>query len=419
MAQGSTKVRIVGGGLTGVLAALQAHSLGWRRIELHERFGELGGSDLPRLDHGLELRGRPCRFGGPGDPVRALLESHGLAFEDAENRAGSVSPTPCGDVAAVHDFAGPALRARQIALSARTGESLADRLRAYPADIAQPLTRYLQWRLGAWLDEVHAAAAVGLGVDQVFPTGGVVADLALARRACALHAELYAIPRALCGRLDDTVVGVPSGGFTGLFAGARRALERLGVSVRLDSLVAPGQALADHAPGDALVWTADPAPLFALAGIEAPRQMGRSLATHVFKARYAGPVPFVLRNFTAQGAVCEIHLYESRGQVLLTARCVTETSDADLRREIHRLMSSFGGASLHLGEQMLSTVGPQESCLTIDGARKLKAMRIGLQRRFGAGFIDTGWICAHENERLASIATGLDQAREAPETVAA
>jgi len=82
-------------------------------------------------------------------------------------------------------------------------------------------------------------------------------------------------------------------------------------------------------------------------------------------------------------------------------------------------MSSFGGASLHLGEQMLSTVGPQESCLTIDGARKLKAMRIGLQRRFGAGFIDTGWICAHENERLASIATGLDQAREAPETVAA
>lgn len=419
MAQSSTKVRIVGGGLTGVLVALQAHSLGWREIELHERFGELGGSDLPRLDHGLELRVRPRRFGGPGDPVRALLESGGLAFEDAENRAGSISPAPCGDVAVVHDFAGPALRTRQIALSALTGDSLADRLRAYPSDIAQPLTRYLQWRLDAWLDEIHAAAAVELGVDQVFPTGGDVADLALARRACPLHAELYAIPRALCGRLDDTVVGVPAGGFTGLFAGARRALERLGVSIRLNSLVAPGQALANHAPGDALVWTADPAPLFALAGIEPTRRVGRSLATHVFKARYAGPVPFVLRNFTAQGAVCEVHLYESRGQVLLTARCVTEASDADLRREIHRLMSSFGGASLCLGEQMLGTVEPQESYLTMDGARKLTAMRIGLQRRFGAGFIDAGWACAHESERLAFIAEGLSQARERPEAVAA
>lgn len=416
MAQSSTKVRIIGGGLTGVLAALQAHSLGWREIELHERFGELGGSDLPRLDHGLELRARSRRFGGPGDPVRALLESSGLAFEDAENRAGSISPTPCGDLAAVHDFAGPALRTRQIALSARTGDSLADRLRAYPSDIAQPLTRYLQWRLGAWLDEVHADAAVGLGIDQVFPTGGDVADLALARRACPLHAELYAIPRAFCGRLDDTVVGVPAGGFAGLFAGAHRALERLGVSIRPNSLISPGQALA---AGDALVWTADPAPLFALAGLEPPRRVGRSLATHVFKARYAGPVPFVLRNFTAQGAVCELHLYESRGQVLLTARCVTEASDADLRREIHRLMSSFGGASLCLGEQMLSTVGPQESCLTVDGARKLKAMRIGLQRRFGVGFIDAGWACAHESERLACIAKGLSQARERPETVAA
>ncbi|WP_332774211.1 hypothetical protein, partial [Phenylobacterium sp.] len=110
---------------------------------------------------------------------------------------------------------------------------------------------------------------------------------------------------------------------------------------------------------------------------------------------------------------------ESRGQVLLTARCVTEASDADLRREIHRLMSSFGGASLCLGEQMLGTVEPQESYLTMDGARKLTAMRIGLQRRFGAGFIDAGWACAHESERLAFIAEGLSQARERPEAVAA
>lgn len=419
MTQVSTKVRIVGGGLTGVLAALQAHSLGWRDIELHERFGELGGPDLPRLDHGLELR-RLCHlFGGPGDPVRTLLESHGVAFEDAENRAGSVNPTPCGDVAVVHDFSAPALRTRQIAVSTPTGDSLADRLRAYPSDIAQPLTRYLQWRLGAWLDEIDAAAAVALGVDRVFPTGGDVADLAAARRACPLHAELYDIPRSLCGRLDDTVVGSPAGGFVGLFGAAHRALERLGVSVRLNSLVAPGQALAEHGAGDVLVWAADPAPLFPHAGLEPPVQMGKSLGVHVFKARYAGPVPFMLRNFTAQGAVCEIQLYESRGQILLIARCVAEATDGDLRREIHRLMSSFGGASLHLGEQMLSTVEPRESCLTVDGARKLKAMRTVLQRRLGPGFIDAGWGAAREADRLDGLAVGLARARETSEAVAA
>ncbi len=80
-----TKVRIVGGGLTGILAAFEAHRLGCRDIELHERFDRLGGVALPREAHGLELREGCIYFGPRTDPIRRLLEWHGLAFEEFEH----------------------------------------------------------------------------------------------------------------------------------------------------------------------------------------------------------------------------------------------------------------------------------------------------------------------------------------------
>lgn len=411
MAEVPTKLRIVGGGLTGVLAALSAHRMGWRDIELHEHHDALGGSDLPRMDHGVELRTRPWTFGDRTDPWRRLLEDAGVAFDDVENRLGAVSPLPCGDVALTRDFDGPTLRTRDFALTGVQETSLADRLRAYPTDIGHPLARYCQWRLGAWLDEVDVAAAPMLGLARVFPSGGDVAQVAAARRSCPQHAALYGLPRALCGRLDDTVAGVPSAGFVGLFGKARQTLERLGVVVRTGRLLSPHEALS--ASGDALLWTGDPKDIFPIAGIDPPKAVGRSLASYVFKARYAGPVPFALRNYTAQGVVAELGLYESRGQVMLTARCVAEASDADVRREIHRLMAGFGGASLTIGEQMLADVGPRESVPTVAAAASLKALRNTMAARMGDGFIDAGWNLATGAERLARIEAGLAAARDA------
>src|ERR1700710_2737990 len=98
-----SRVRIIGGGLTGVRAALEAHRLGCRDIELHERFDRLGGVALPRVNDGLELRDSRHYFGPKGDPLRALLEWHGLAFEDFERRCGSVSPDRAGQPAFIRD----------------------------------------------------------------------------------------------------------------------------------------------------------------------------------------------------------------------------------------------------------------------------------------------------------------------------
>jgi len=390
------KVRIVGGGLTGVLAALEAHRLGARRIELHEHLDQLGGQLLPRTDHGLELRDRWAAFGGREDPVRKLLEWRGAGFDEFTPRVGSVSPCPRGEPTAVADFAGPVLQTRDTAFGRLTGEALTDRLRSYPTDFHAPLTRYCQWRLGVWLDEVHASAAATLGVDQV-------------RVAGLRGEEPPAAPMSL-----------PRGGFTALFQTARRALEDLGVELRFNSLVSPHEVLGSG--DDAVtVWTPPPTPLYAALGKVTPKPMAYTVASYVLQARYNGPVPFMLQNFTGAGSVFRLSFYESRGETLVCAECVAETSDADLRREIADLMAAFDGECLRLGDTVMVDVRSRHDILSADAARKLSGLRSALAQAKGAAFVTGAWESWEAGERFRRIARSLAVALadDLPEAMAA
>ena len=392
---GMRKVRIVGGGLTGVLAALEAHRLGARRIELHEHLDQLGGQLLPRMDHGRELRDRWVAFGGRGDPVRKLLEWRGAGFDEAPHHLGSVSPCPRGEPVSVAEFAGPVLQTRDAAFGRLAGEALTDRLRSYPNDFHAPLTRYCQWRLGVWLDEVHASSAATLGVDQV--------------RAAGVRGEDAPPPMSL-----------PQGGFTALFKTAQRALEDLGVELHFGSLVSPREML--EADDDTVtVWTPPPAPLYAALGKATPKSISYSVASYVLQARYAGPVPFMMQNFTGQGSVFRLSLYETRGETLICAECVAETSDADLRREIAQLMGAFDGDSLKLGDTLMVDVRTRYDCLSTDAARKLTGLRSALAQAKGAAFVPGAWDCWDAGERFRRIARSLAiaLADDLPETQAA
>jgi hypothetical protein len=414
-----SKLRIVGGGLTGVLAAFEAHRLGCRDIELHERFDHLGGVALPRRAHGLELREGCVYFGPQGDPIRTLLETHGMVFEDFENRFGSVSPAAGGDFVLTQDFGGPALATAEMTLAPTLGDSLADRLRAYPADIAEPLARYCHWHLGADLDEVHESAAVPLAINRVFPVGPKVAEVARRKRADPLYDELYAVPRSLWGRLTNLTASLPRDGFQGLFAACRRELERIGVTVNDTSLVSPRQAVAEHQPGEILVWAANPMTLFKAVGLQAPSLVKKSFATYVFKARYSGPLPFYVQNFTAEGAVFRLYLYENGGETLALAECVTEASDAELRREIHQLMWGFGGAALTVGELVHANVGPRWIYPSMDAMQKFAGLRARFAEIMGAAFVPGAWEPYAKGEKFAQVSAGLAAALEAPAARAA
>jgi hypothetical protein len=404
------KVRIIGGGLTGILAAFEAHRLGARDIELHERHEQLGGPAGPRQFHSLEVREARVSFGPPGDPLRSLLETNGLAFEDFENHRAAVSPAPGRDITHHRDFPGPALRTRDTALGPVTGESLADRLRAYPADIAHALAHYCQWSLGGWLDQVHASAADALGVRRVFPLGADIADLAAQKRACPTADDLYGIPAPLWGRLTNLTASTPRDGLQALMMRAHQALIRLGVKVSVVDLASPHAVLQGRAPGEVVVWAADPAALFKPMGLAAPAQRPRRAVTYVFKARYGAAVPVEVRNFTAEGAVATLRAYESRGQSLIAAECVSEIGDSELRREIHRLMAGFCGASLHLGEAIGMGMSPRWDCPTTDTVKALRGLRAALAHSQGAAFVAPAWENPRPTERHAALALDLAEA---------
>lgn len=403
-----SKVRIIGGGLTGVLAAFEAHRLGLRDITLHEQFDRLGGAALPKVEGGLELRSSCLYFGAAKDEIRQLLEWNGVEFEDFENRFGSVSPGPDGQPICIRDFAGPALPARKVGLAEPVGESLADRLRAYPADMQQTLTRYCQWHLGAWLDEVHESAAAPLAINRVYPIGGDVSTLAELKRTDALYDDLYAIPRDLWGRTKNLTASAPRAGFAAMFETCRRRLESLGVEVLDTSLVSPRQALA--ATDEIVVWAANPMPLFKACGMTAPKLIEKSFATYVFKAKFAGPTPFYVNNFTSTGAAFRVHIYESRGETLVTAECVAEAPDAELRREIHRLMAGFGGETLTLGEQIGASVDPRWIYNSVEAVKGLAALRAQLARTHGARFVPGAWETYDRAGKFAQVSASLSAA---------
>ena len=375
-----TKVRIVGGGLAGVLAALEAHRLGARRIEIHERLGEVGGALAPKVSHGVELRDRWTVFGGREDPARRLLEWHGVRFDDVALTCGSLNPCPRGGASAAKGFAGPVMTARDPSFGRLTGDTMADRLRVYPDDVRTQLARYCRWRLGVWLDEAHASAALPLNIDQV--------------RFAGTRAE-EAPPLA----------ALPKDGFTGLFAQAARALEQLGVEVRLQSLVTPKEAI-DSTDG-ITVWAAAPAPLFSALGKSPPRLISDLTASYVFETRGGPPAPLLVQNYTARGAIYRLSLYPSRGETMLLAECVEEVSDTDLRREIHELLGEFGGDTLKLGDTRAVFVQTRWDTPSMDSVRKLANLRSALAEARGPTFVAGAWEAVDPAERFRRLSRGL------------
>ena len=399
------RVKIVGGGLTGILAAFQAHRMGARQIELHERFDQLGGVALPEVRDGREMREGCIYFGPQGDPIRSLLEAHGVGFSDFPNRFGSLSQCD-GEPVYIQDFSGPAVATADIALNPPRGASLADRLACYSEALSEPLADYARWHLGCDPSEMHDSAATPLGINRVFPLGADLSALAEAKRTDPLADELLAIPRSLWGYTTNVQASLPVGGFTALLRQCRKALEAIGVTIREGDLVTPKKALAEHSEGDVLVWAASPTPLFKAAGVPTPNASAKRFATYIFEARWTGELPFYVQNFTAEGSCFRVYLYESAGKVLLTAECVTEEAGDALIPDIRRMLGGFDG-QLTLGDLLYTSVKPRwiyHSTETID---RLVELRSALASRMGSSFVPGAWEPYAKSEKFAEVGAAL------------
>lgn len=383
------RVRIIGGGLTGILAAFEAHRLGAREIVLEDALDRLGGWSLPRVSHGVELRDGEFAFGPAQDPIRQALEWHGLAFDELDLHAGAVSPSPAGPRASWGE--GPVLTAETTtAAAAPPPETLSDILRAYPRAAADPLAHYCQWRLGVWLDQVHASAAPALGLHQVrlSPVGEAAANVSVPRRGA-----------------------VPRDGLNGLFASAGRALTRLGVEIGLHRLVSPRQAAHACADGELVVWAADPLPLLDLAAQKGPkpRLIGERVASYVFRVRLEAPLPLTVRNYTAEGKVSALRVYQSRGETLVSVECVDELGDAPLRSEVLRLLAPFARGPVTLDACLMTNMRTRFACPSVEAVQRLARLETELDRTHSGRFIVAGWESADAAARISALTARMAQ----------
>ena len=403
-----SRVRIVGGGLTGILAAFQAHRMGARDIELYERFDQLGGVALPEVRGGQEMREGCVYFGPEGDPIRSLLEAHGANFEDFDNRFGSLSMDGKEPVY-TEDFGGPALAASEIDLAPLRGTSLADRLACYDDTLAFPLARYVRWHLGCNPALLHASAAVPLAINRVFPSGASLEALSRVKQTDQLANELFGIPRSLWNYASNVQASVPSGGFTGLFRRCRSALDAIGVKVSERNLATPRAAVAAHSAGDVLVWAASPMPLFKAVGLETPKAPAKRFATYTFDASWTGALPFYVQNFTAGGTCFRVYIYESAGKVLLTAECVVEDAGEALIKDIRHMLEGFQG-KLNVGELLFHVVKPRWIYHSVDTIDRLAELRAALTARMGPGFVAGAWEAYAKGEKFVEVESALRNA---------
>ncbi len=401
----SGRLRVVGGGLTGVMAAFEAHRLGWRDIQIHERFEALGGVARSRTVNGAEMRDACVYFGPPGDLLVERLRDLGAAFETIDNRFGSLARDTAGQPLRAHDFGGPALDSASLTIAAPSGDSLADRIAAYPAEIRAALTAYCDWHLETDLSKVHGEAAIPLAINRVYPAGAPTQALIALKAADPWADELYGVPRALSGRTANLQASLPTGGFESLFETCRRQLVERGVALHFESPLAPRKALAEHAPGDTLVWAANPTPLFKAMDLATPTLIRKTFHTYVFEAGFDGPVPLYAQNFTATGDCFRAYLYESAGRRLIVAECVREADPTALPDELTTLLAGFGalevGALLHTGQQ------DRWIYHSLEAIAGLAALRARLAERFGPSFVCGAWEPYGKSAKLAEVDAAL------------
>jgi hypothetical protein len=139
------------------------------------------------------------------------------------------------------------------------------------------------------------------------------------------------------------------------------------------------------------VWAADPEPWFSALDLPPPRRVAPPTAVYVFKTRHAGPTPFYVQNFTAEGAVFRIYLYECRGETLASVECVAETPDEPLRREVYSLMAGFGEEALVLGDCLSADVRAAAGYPSVEARRSLDVLRLRLAQRLGGRFVAGAW----------------------------
>ncbi|MBD8048962.1 FAD-dependent oxidoreductase [Limnohabitans radicicola] len=404
------KVAVIGGGFTGCMAALHGAQEG-HEVTLLETGERLGGvlRDVEAAG-GLYFNG--CQYLREGSVNRLGWSD---AFIEFSHEYGSVTALGNGQIRVVNDCAQPSLDGKVYLsdVSSIEGSAL-QRLHAYGAHAPGLINwarsfgdlEHLDWRclIPMQLSRLH------------FPDDPEIPKWKMESQ-CAN--ELLAIPRRQRGQMAEKA-WLPRKGYKEFFVRMEQAMLDLGVTIRLQSPVKPSlegdqlilSSRSDQIPADAVVWTANPQPLFSrLFGtrLDTPPIPMKLLVGDLRKdAQLPVSLPYYWQVFDSSSCVVRLYIYELGGVLKFSAETFDSVDSAAAWRDLQRVMQLCG---LGQGHQLVS-VSKQTRYVNFS-PEEHQAFETLTPEMLAHGVVPGGWQYYGREEKVTSILSSLDELLQA------
>ena len=335
------KVSIVGGGLTGVVAAAYLDNC---RVSLYEATKKLGGVLRDQSVYSDNYFGGCHYFDGCSAWTDQLKLTDD--FYSFNHTYGSYTDL-FGQQTVSTEFPGPVFHGKvSVTISDHASfSSMEDRLSAYPKAIADPL---LQWfrQIGIETAITHHSASEGFQASRIY-CSDMEEEISTIKRGCKISDMIYAIPHR---RFISSLL--PAQGFSNFFEQVER---KFSGSLKLNTTCLPiisGRRIflknreTMFSP-DLLIWTANPVWLIKMVTGESLDSLKHH--AEILVGRLAKPVdaPFYVQVYSNKNSILRIYVYNLNGKGCFTIeKAYDQMMTADLLSNAQSILMNFGAYTI-------------------------------------------------------------------------
>ena len=310
------KTIIVGGGITGIAAALYAKELGFRNIYLFEKNNSIGGilKDF-KINNRISFL-RNCQYFDSHSPIFNVIDKN--LFYEFKHYCGSFSNFN-GNKIVRNDFVGPTFVSNEVKIMRNIDfekDNVETYFNAYPKFISIELKKLFNRISNS--HNIHNSCLLSLQLNRVFIQNKVKQTLQC-KSESIFHDNLYGLPRNFLG-LKDSYCCLPMGGFDNLFTKIYSELISKEIKVKLSINVNPTYEndnlylkIKDekiNCSNDLIIWTAYPNN-FLLMDKKPLRYKPVNMLNYYFKINNFVDNPLYIQVYDFKSSIMRIFIYEN------------------------------------------------------------------------------------------------------------